>query len=103
MMTQLLIIISPCKERYQVLQTAQVALCNLVERNIDLEEGRGRFTRMFGTYLPDYTALDPRRLFVIIIIILFCGLTEVSVFKTVQHIVDIIIIIIIIIIIYFKF
>ena len=53
-------------KRDQVLQTAQmllnVALCNLVERNVDLEEGRGRFIRMFGTYLPDYTALDPRRL-----------------------------------------
>jgi len=37
-------------------------------------------------------------LFIIIIIIVFCGLTEVSVFKTVEHIADIVIIIIIIII-----
>jgi hypothetical protein len=37
------------------MQTAQmlpdVALCDLVERNIDLEEERGRFIRMFGTYI----------------------------------------------------
>ena len=33
----------------QVLQ--DVALCGLVERNIDLEEGRDRFIRMFGTYI----------------------------------------------------
>jgi len=65
-MTHHLIIISPCKERYQILQTAHllpdVAPCSLSERNIDLEEGRGRFIRMFVIYLPDYTVLDPRRL-----------------------------------------
>ena len=68
MMTHHLIIISSCKEIYQFLQTAQllpdVAPCSLVGRNIDLEEGRGRFMQMFFIYLPDYTVLDPRRLVV---------------------------------------